>query len=150
MRTVNFQTGDIILAEGEVGDTAYLINSGAVEVIAGSGNKARSVGTLKDGDIFGEMSLLDPGPRSATVKAVSDTECIVTTYDELISSFEAHPERALEFMKMFARRLRHMNELVQTMQPGKRRLRDIFNEWRELYEDAQTTEKKSEKIFHMV
>jgi exonuclease VII small subunit len=75
---------------------------------------------------------------------------VVTTYDELVGSFHEHPERALEFMKMFARRLRHMNELVQSMQPGKPRLRDVFNEWREMYEDAREAGRKAEKMLHMV
>ena len=66
----------------------------------------RRVGTLGAGDVFGEMSLIEPGPRSATVKAVTDTECLVTTYDEFIASSQADPKRAVEFMKTLVRRLR--------------------------------------------
>jgi CRP-like cAMP-binding protein len=150
MRTATFRAGDTILSEGEVGDTAYLINSGSVEVIVGKGNKARNVGTLEAGEVFGEMSLIDPGPRSATVRALSDTECVVTTYDELTDTFKEYPERAFEFMKTLAGRLRHMNQLVTTMQPGKRRLRDIFNDWADLYEDSRTATDKVEKMLHMV
>jgi hypothetical protein len=43
-----------------------------------------------------------------------------------------------------------MNELVQSMQPGKPRLRDVFNEWREMYEDAREAGRKAEKMLHMV
>jgi len=151
MHTVSYQAGETILSQGEDGDTAFLINSGSVEVIVGEGAKARNVGTLGAGEIFGEMGLIDPGPRSATVKAVTDTECIETTYDELTSSFQEHPERAFEFMKTLAGRLRHMNELVQTLQPGrKRRLRDIFNDWQETFEDSKALAHKSERMLHMV
>jgi len=115
MRTVTFLTGDTIICEGEVGDTAYLIISGSVEVIVGEGAQPKSVGELAAGEVFGEMSLIDPGPRSATVKAVSETKCVVTTYDELMGPFQKHPEQALEFMKNFVRRLRRMNKLVTTM-----------------------------------
>jgi CRP-like cAMP-binding protein len=147
MRTVSFQAGDVILSEGEAGDTAYLINSGSVEVIVGKGNKARSVGELGAGEVFGEIGLIDPGPRSATVKALADTECVVTSYDELMVSFQEHPERALEFMKTFARRLRHMNEMVAALVPGKRGLRDVFNNWL----DGQTPDRgKVEKMLNMV
>jgi CRP-like cAMP-binding protein len=70
---MEFKAGETIIAEGEAGDTAFLIISGSVEVTIESSGKAKNVGTLKAGDVFGEMSLIDPGPRSATVKAVSDT-----------------------------------------------------------------------------
>ena len=151
MRAVNFHAGDTILVEGEVGDDAFLINNGSVEVIVGQADKARSVGTLGAGEVFGEMSLIDPGPRSATVKAVAETECVQTTYDELTNSLQEHPERAFEFMKTLAGRLRQMNELIQTLQPGKkRRLRDIFNDWQETYEDSKALAQKSEKMLHMV
>lgn len=150
MQTVRYSAGDTILSEGETGDHAFLINSGSVEVIVGEGDKARTVGTLGAGEVFGEMSLIDPGPRSATVKAVSDTECLKTTYDELSRSFREDPERAFAFMRTLVGRLRHMNELVQSLQPGKRRLRDIFNDWAETYDDAKVLAHKSEKMLHMV
>src|SRR6187431_1347512 len=118
MQTVKFNAGDKILAEGEDGDTAFLIIAGSVEVSIGEGAKAKSVGTLEAGDVFGEMSLIEPGPRSATIKAVADTECFVTTYDEFIGSAQANPERALELMKTLVRRLRQMNERVAEMNPG--------------------------------
>ena len=86
MQTVKFRAGDTIISEGEDGNTAFLIISGSVEVSIGQAPKAKTVGTLGAGDVFGEMSLIEPGPRSATVKAVTDTECVVTTYDEFIPS----------------------------------------------------------------
>lgn len=140
MRTVTFNAGDTILFEGDVGDTAYSINRGSVEVLIGKGEKARSIGTLGVGEIFGEISLIDPGPRSATVKALTDTECVVTTYEELTNSFHEHPERAFEFMKTLAGRLRQMNQLVQTMKPGEQpSLRGMLNDWAaESYGNAQT------------
>ncbi len=69
MQTVRFAPGDRILTQGEAGDAAYMILSGSVEVSVGSGDKTRSLGTLTAGDVFGEMSLIDPGPRSATITA---------------------------------------------------------------------------------
>jgi alkyl hydroperoxide reductase subunit AhpC/uncharacterized protein (DUF924 family)/CRP-like cAMP-binding protein len=118
MQTVKFTAGDTILSEGEAGDTAFLIVTGSVEVSIGGGAKTKSVGTLDAGDVFGEMSLIDPGPRSATVKAVTPTECLVTTYEDFISSAQANPERAIEFMKTLVRRLRQMNERMARMNPG--------------------------------
>lgn len=147
MRKVSFRAGDTILSEGEAGDSAYLITTGTVEVIVGQGDKARPVGTLGAGELFGEMSLIDPGPRSATVKALSDTECVATTFDELTESFEEHPEQVLEFMKTLTRRLRHMNELVAKLLPEKRGMRHVFNDWL----DSQAPDRRRvDKMLHMV
>ena len=99
METVKFDAGDTILTEGEAGNTAFLITAGSVEVSVGEGARAKNVGTLEAGDVFGEMSLIDPGPRSATVKALSPTECLVTTYHDFITTAQANPERSVEFMK---------------------------------------------------
>ena len=136
MQTIKFNAGDTILSEGEAGDTAFLIIAGSVEVSIGEGAKAKSVGTLDAGDVFGEMSLIEPGPRSATVKAVTDTECMVTTYDEFIASIQANPERAVEFMKTLVRRLRQMNEHMASMNPGRRGLRDVLRDWQKSFEQG--------------
>ena len=71
-----------ILYRGAEGDAAFLVVSGSVEVSVGEGAKAKTVATLNAGEVFGEMCLIEPGPRSATVKAVTDTECIATSYDD--------------------------------------------------------------------
>ena len=52
-----------------------------MEVSVGAGGKAKTLGTLGPGDVFGEMSLIDPGPRSATVRALTDVECCVASYE---------------------------------------------------------------------
>ena len=118
MQTVKFDAGEKILSEGEAGDTAFLIVAGSVEVSVGEGARAKSVGTLDAGDVFGEMSLIDPGPRSATVRAVTPTECLVTTYDEFIATAQTNPERWAAFMKTLIRRQRQMNERIAGMNPG--------------------------------
>jgi CRP/FNR family transcriptional regulator, cyclic AMP receptor protein len=130
MQTVAFKGGDTIISEGDEGDTAFFIVTGSVEVLIGKGANARTVGTLGTGEVFGEMCLIEPGPRSATVKALSDAECLSICYAEFIDSIEAHPERAVGFMKTLVRRLRQMNELLETTSHEKRGLREIVNDCR--------------------
>jgi len=62
MQTTNFKAGDTIIAEGEEGNTAFLIVNGSVEVSVGKDVHAKNLATLGTGDVFGEMSLIDPGP----------------------------------------------------------------------------------------
>ena len=63
VQTVRFAAGDRIITEGEAGDAAYVIVAGTVEVSVGEGGKAKALGTLGPGDVFGEMSL--DRPRAA-------------------------------------------------------------------------------------
>lgn len=118
MQTVSFRAGDTILTEGEEGDTAFLISSGQVEVSIGAGAAARTVGTLGAGEVFGEISLIEPGPRSATVRALADTECVVTTYDDFMASAQADAGSAITLMKTLVRRQRQTNDHLASMNPG--------------------------------
>jgi CRP/FNR family transcriptional regulator, cyclic AMP receptor protein len=129
MQTQTFKAGDTIIAEGEEGKTAFLVVSGSVEVIIGEGSKSRVLATLGAGEVFGEMCLIEPGPRSATVKAAADTECVVTTYDEFVGSVQQDPAQAVQFMRTLVRRLRQMNEQMAKLSPRKRGLRALFEDW---------------------
>ena len=130
MQTAAFQAGDTIIAEGADGDTAFLIVTGSVEVMIGHGKKARTLGVLKPGEVFGEMCLIEPGPRSATVKAETDVECLAMTYEELIKAIDEQPDRASTFMKALVRRLRRMNELMERAGSPRRGLSGIVRDWR--------------------
>ena len=126
MQSVAFKAGDTIIREGDEGDTAFFIVSGAVEVLVGKG--ARRVGTLPTGEVFGEMSLIEPGPRSATIVALTDVDGLEMSYDEFIGSLEDNPERAVAFMKTLVRRLRQMNDLMEKIDPNRRGMRGFVND----------------------
>lgn len=126
MQKVVFAAGDTILTEGEEGRTAYLIVSGKVEVSVGTGAKAKTLATLRGGEVFGEMSLLEPGPRSATVKAMDRTECLVTSYDGFMATIQENPEKAVQFMKTLVGRLRQANEMISRLDPHKRGIREML------------------------
>lgn len=118
MQTVNYRTGDTILSQGEDGETAFLISSGLVEVTIGHGAGAKVVGTLGPGEVFGEMALIEPGPRSATIRALADTECQVTSFDEFIASAQTDLDSAMKLMKTLVRRQRQTSDQVASMNPG--------------------------------
>jgi CRP/FNR family transcriptional regulator, cyclic AMP receptor protein len=130
MQSVAFGAGDTIISEGDEGNCAFFIVAGTVEVIIGRGAEARRVGALGAGEVFGEMSLIEPGPRSATVRATTDVECLATSYEEFIAAIEEYPERAVAFMKTLVRRLRQMNELMESMGSDKTGLRGMMRELR--------------------
>ena len=136
MQAVAFRAGDTIISEGDEGNTAFFIVSGSVEIIVGRGLQAKCVGALTTGEVFGEMSLIEPGPRSATVKAATDVECLATSYDEFVAAIEDHPDRAVAFMKTLVRRLRQMNALIESLGPDRRGLRGMIDDWRKSVEPA--------------
>jgi len=126
MQDVAFKAGDLVIREGDDGDTAFFIVSGEVEVLVGDGG--RRVGILGAGEVFGEMCLIEPGPRSATIVALTDVDCLATTYAEFTASLEDSPERALAFLKVLVRRLRQMNELMEKIDPNRRGLRGFVRD----------------------
>lgn len=130
MQSVAFKAGDTIIAQGDEGDTAFSIVTGSVEVSIGQGVKTRTLGVLNAGEVFGEMCLIEPGPRSATVKAATDVECLTISYDEFIKAIDDDREGTATFMKALVRRLRRMNELMESLGPARRGLRGIIRDWR--------------------
>jgi CRP/FNR family cyclic AMP-dependent transcriptional regulator len=94
--------GKVLAREGEPGREFYVILDGKANVEIG-GNQ---VATLGPGDFFGEMALLDQGPRVATVKASSAMEVAVLDPREFITLIEEHPAVARKVLKVMAGRLR--------------------------------------------
>ncbi len=76
-------SGDLIFEEGEVGELAYLIISGQVEIFRSSGNQERVLATLGRGEIIGEMSLIDSQPRMASARALEDTKVSIISRSSL-------------------------------------------------------------------
>lgn len=91
-RVETYPAGRVILRERRVGAAFLMVVSGAVEVIKDMGTpEQRVVATLGVGDFFGELAVMKHVLRSATVKAVTETQCLVIQRLHLDSFFEEHP-----------------------------------------------------------
>ncbi len=87
-----FEDGDIIMREGEVGETFYLIRSGLVTLmVAGPANKQALQATLGEGDFFGEVALLTGRPRTATIHAKGPVELMELSRSDFDTITEAYP-----------------------------------------------------------
>jgi CRP/FNR family transcriptional regulator len=104
----NFKKGDVIVNEGEVGVAFYIIAKGSVEVVKGG----QVVGTLSEGSFFGEMALFDNHPRSASVRAASDCECLVLTKWDFNAEMSQNASIAVAMLAVLARRIRSLNDAV--------------------------------------
>jgi len=101
-----FQAGQIIVTQGTPGQAFYLILSGRVEIV----RDGQSLGAFGPGDFFGEMSLLDQAPRSATIKALEPTLCMMLSSWDFKALLEQHPSIAVKLLEILSRRLRVADE----------------------------------------
>jgi len=101
-----FQPGQIIVTQGTPGQAFYLILEGQVEII----RDGQPLGTFGPGDFFGEMSLLDQAPRSATIKALEATNCLMLSSWDFKAVLESHPSIAIKLLEVLSRRLRVADE----------------------------------------
>ena len=102
MQERNFSEGDTITAEGESGLGFFVIEDGNATV-SRDGNIVRNLGP---GEFFGEVALIDSGPRSATVVATTDLRCRGMTAWEFRPFVEEHPEVAWALLETLVGRLR--------------------------------------------
>jgi CRP-like cAMP-binding protein len=93
----------VIAREGEPGVGLFVIVDGTAEVTIGGAKKA----TLGPGDFFGEIALLDGGPRTATVTATSDIEMLGLTEWVFRGLMQEHPSIAVKTLQQMASRLRN-------------------------------------------
>ncbi len=118
MKRCEIKAGELALRAGDRGDTAYFILSGAVEVFVERDGRNVTLAQLGKGEIFGEMAVIDPGPRSASVRALKDTICIITTYDDFTRSMAENPQFATEFLRTLVARLRDANARIIELSEG--------------------------------
>ena len=114
-----FRAGDGIFEEGDVGDKMFVIVKGAVDIVKG-GEKGpgQVLVTLRAGDFFGEMSLIDESPRSASALAAEDSTLFSVNKKELALLLDHEPAIAAKIYKFFVQtlnqRLRETNEKIKS------------------------------------
>ncbi|HSI26455.1 MAG TPA: Crp/Fnr family transcriptional regulator [Aeromicrobium sp.] len=113
MTTLTLQRGDVLFNEGDVGNQLYVVIDGKIKLGRSSADGRESlVAVLGPGQMFGELSFFDPGPRSATATAVTDCKLSALGHDVLGPLVEDHSGVALAFLHQLASRLRRTNEVV--------------------------------------
>jgi CRP/FNR family transcriptional regulator, cyclic AMP receptor protein len=100
--------GETIFKEGDRAKELYVLQKGQVEIQLGN----RLLATLEANDIFGEMALVDPAPRSATAIAKTDVALIPISKKDFLVLVSRAPTFALDVMAMLTRRLRAANRAI--------------------------------------
>jgi signal transduction histidine kinase len=113
-----FPAGSEIIQAGDPGDGVYFVKNGSVEISAGQGN-TRVFTRLGPTEIFGEMAIIENRPRSATARAVGETEVYFLPRNEILDFLEKSPGLKQALLQQISQRLRefnqvHVRELVQS------------------------------------
>lgn len=107
--TESYADGDVIFEAGDQGDVMYVVRSGGVQISIGR----TPVETVREGEPFGEMALIDDGPRSARAVAVGATELVPIGVKRFKFLVQASPDFSLMLMRAMADRLRAMNRRTE-------------------------------------
>ncbi|MET0408299.1 MAG: cyclic nucleotide-binding domain-containing protein [Hyphomicrobium sp.] len=104
----HFDAGEKIFLEQDPGNAMYMVRSGRVDVIT----YGTILENVRAGGIFGEMALIDDGPRSAAAMAAERTEVVAIDKPTFLAVVRDHPQFALKVMGLLATRLRRMNKQI--------------------------------------
>ena len=118
----NLASGDVLFREGEVGDFAYQVVKGKIEICKFNGDDYVTLSTLEKGSLFGEMALIDKQPRSAMARAIEESVVKEIDQDALLTYLKNSPQTAfnmmqqlqvMQEMQMKSYLLMHLNPQIQ-------------------------------------
>ena len=109
MDELSFPKEYTIFTEGQEGRALYIVVSGQVRVHLGN----RDLAKLDPGTCFGEMSLFDAEPRSASITTLEPCECLVLTQQQLYDAIDETPGIAINIIRLLSRRIRELNRKSQ-------------------------------------
>jgi CRP/FNR family cyclic AMP-dependent transcriptional regulator len=107
--------GDTLFRTGEPGDSLYIVRSGEIELfIKDTAGQKIALAIAGANEVFGELALLDRGPRTATAVALDDTELLALDRDDLLMLFQKSPKAALRLLAAMSHMTRKADELLRT------------------------------------
>jgi CRP/FNR family transcriptional regulator len=124
MTEVGLGRGERLFAEGDVGDSLYVVLEGKIKLTrAAADGRENLLSVIGPGEMFGELSLFDPRPRTSSASAITDARLAALAHDKLLVWLSGRPEVALHLLRALAQRLRRANDvmadLVFTDVPGR-------------------------------
>jgi CRP-like cAMP-binding protein len=112
-KTVEAPRGATLFSEGDPGDSLYIVLAGKVKLGRRSPDgRENLVAVMGPSDQFGELSLFDPGPRTATATVVTDARMAILPKEALVAWVKDRPEIAMQLLRVLGRRLRRTNTML--------------------------------------
>ena len=116
MTGVKLSRGQVLFKEGDEGDRLFVVVDGKLKLGTTSNDgRENLLSILGPGDMFGELSLFDPGPRTATATAVVDSKLLALANDQVIGWVKEHPQVSLQLLGRLAQRLRKANDVLSDL-----------------------------------
>ena len=113
MGETRLRRGEVLFREGDSGDKLYIVTDGKVKLgRTSSDGRENLLAILGPGQMFGELALFDPGPRSATVTAVTEAHFLSLSHEDMLRWLSGRPAVALGLLTQLASRLRKTNDAV--------------------------------------
>ena len=108
--------GDVLFNEGDPGDRLYVVTDGKIKLgHASNDGRETLLAVMGEGEMFGELSLFDPGPRTATATALTDATVLGLGHAALRPWLTGRPEVAESLLRALAQRLRRTNEALSDL-----------------------------------
>ncbi|OIV37847.1 Crp/Fnr family transcriptional regulator [Mangrovactinospora gilvigrisea] len=116
MTEVGMARGETLFHEGEPGDRLYVIVDGKLKLHRTSADgRENMIMVIGPGDMFGELSLFDPGPRTTSATALTDAKLLALGHSDLQPWLKGRPEVAAALLQAIARRLRRTNDVMSDL-----------------------------------
>lgn len=134
MKEVSFNKNSVVITQGEKSRSLFIVTSGRFKVFATDEEGNQTIFTfLSEGDFFGELSLLDDAPRSASVIAVDESKVLNLSHNNFCNFLESHPEICQSLFKALTARIRQMDDTICNLTS-----RDIYGRLiQTLYNEAE-------------
>ena len=144
----DYSRGETVFVEGEQGDTLFIVMSGKIKIgRRAADGRENMLSVMGPSDMFGELSLFDPGPRTATATVLTDARLASLAHSSLRPWLNDRPEIAEQLLRVLARRLRRTNDaladLIFTDVPGR-----VAKALLELAERFGTQEGEGVRVHH--
>src|SRR5687768_10780073 len=116
LRRRRFRRNEVIFHQGDPGDSLHVVASGAVKIVLPSQEGEEAIiATLKPGDFFGELALLDGSPRSTTATALEPTETLALPRDQFLRFLGEDPQLVTALLRSLAGELRRLTGHVEEL-----------------------------------
>lgn len=110
-----YQSGSILMREGEAGDCMLVLQEGEVEILIQRDGREVLLRKAGKGEILGEMAIFDRAPRSATVRAIGEVRALTVDKKTLLQRMNEDPSIAFRIFESMSRRIRDLNLQVEKL-----------------------------------
>ncbi|MGE5503866.1 MAG: Crp/Fnr family transcriptional regulator [Actinomycetota bacterium] len=113
-KTLTLKAREMLFAKGDPGDRLFVVDKGLIRIgVLSPDGREVTYGLIKPGQLFGEIAVLDGGPRTADASAMEATELLVLERKDVLAFLAEHPSHSLRLIEILCERVRRADELLE-------------------------------------